>query len=87
MTLRYGNLRIVKRAKLSKIGNEASKIIGKMQKHLNNLYRCQVNQKASKIVEDASHPLFMARFNCCHQGDFIGNHEGQGKFVPRAVNI
>lgn len=57
MTLWYGSLSIVNRVKLSKIVNEASKIIGKTQKQLNDLYRRKVKQKALKIVEDVSHPL------------------------------
>lgn len=42
MTLWYGSLSIVNRVKLSKIVNEASKIIGKTQKQLNDLYRRKV---------------------------------------------
>lgn len=58
MTLWYGNLSVVNRVKLSKIVNEASKIIGMMHRHLSDLYCCKVKQKALMIFGDVSHPFY-----------------------------
>lgn len=55
MTSWYGHFK--NRVMLSKIVNEASKIINKTPRHQNDQYACQVKQKYLVIVGDVSHPL------------------------------
>ena len=53
----HGNLSVKNRAKLARIVNLASKVIGSKQRQLPELYYQAVKRKAVKIVSDNTHPL------------------------------
>ncbi|XDV34345.1 hypothetical protein PO909_004512 [Leuciscus waleckii] len=91
MTSWYGNLTVVNKARLSKIVIEASKIIGKTQRHLNDLYRGKSKEKALKIVGDVSHPLH-SKFQLLPSGrryrqPRVIRKVYQLSFVPNVVKI
>lgn len=58
MIMWYGNLNNKWRNKLQKIVNMASKTLGKPQKQLTSLYNEFIRNKAEKIINDPSHPLY-----------------------------
>ena len=53
----YGNLRMKEKTRLNSIVNSASKVIGKRQKSLPDIYRRTVKKKAQSILMDDKHPL------------------------------
>ena len=53
----FGHLSVKNRSKLSRVVNIASKIIGKSQDPLINIYNLNIKKKANTIVADQSHPL------------------------------
>ena len=76
---------------LSRIINNASKIVGIQQAPLTELHRVSVQRKASKIVKDPSHPLFPS-FNLMPSGRRFREPKWKKvlfkrSFVPSAVSI
>ena len=53
----FGNLSVRDKARLTKVVNQASKIVGCKQKPLSELYSQGLRRKGFQIVNDASHPL------------------------------
>ena len=58
----YGNLSVKNRARLARVVNTASRIIGVEQKQLCDLYHLSVCRKSLSILHDKTHPL-----NFCFQ--------------------
>ena len=53
----YGNLRVKEKARLNRVVNLASKVIGRKQKSLPDIYHQFVIKKAKKILLDNTHPM------------------------------
>ena len=53
----FGHIRVKDKTRLNRVVNVASKIIGKKQKSLKEIHRNFVKRKASKILNDETHPL------------------------------
>ena len=56
----YGYLRVKDKSKLNRIVREATKITGKPQKSLQEIYMTFTKKKARKIMSDTTHPLHSA---------------------------
>ena len=56
----YGNITIKNKARLARIGNTASKLIGRDQRKLSSLYSVAIKRKATQIFSDANHSLISA---------------------------
>ena len=57
ITAWYGNLSVKSKTQLSRIVNQASKIIGKKQIPVSDLYKEFTRRKAGRILRDPTHPL------------------------------
>ena len=53
----YGHISVREKARLNRIVNIASKVVGKKQKCLNDLYQQSVIKKGKNIIDDVNHPL------------------------------
>ena len=53
----YGNVNMKNRAKLARIVNIATKLIGREQNQLSHVYNVALKRKAIKIFHDDTHPL------------------------------
>ena len=87
----YGNLRVKERTKLNRIVNLASKIIGKQQETLSDIFNKFSRRKAIKIVNDSSHPL-NSNFTLLRSGrrykvPLAKRNLHKFSFVPSAINI
>ena len=87
----YGNLRVKERTKLNRIVNLASKIIGKQQEKLSDIFYKFSRRKAIKIVNDSSHPL-NSNFTLLRSGrrykvPLAKRNLHKFSFVPSAINI
>ncbi len=56
MTMGFGNVNIKRRNKLQKTVNVASDIIGKVPRHLSNMYEKLTRREAERILNAPSHP-------------------------------
>ena len=87
----YGNLSVKNRARLARVVNTASKIIGVEQKQLCDLYHLSVCRKSLSILHDKTHPL-----NFCFQHLPSGRrlkvpvakkNVYKKSFIPTAVSV
>ena len=53
----YGYLSVKDKARLNRIVNIASKVVGQKQKGLNDLYQTVAQKKSKSIIKDSTHPL------------------------------
>ena len=63
----YGNVNIKNRAKLARVVNIATKLIGREQNQLSLIYNVALKRKAIQIFRDDTHPLHAA-FNILPSG-------------------
>ena len=87
----YGNLSVKNRARLARVVNTASKIIGVEQKQLCDLYHLSVCRMSLSILHDKTHPL-----NFCFQHLLSGRRLNvplakknvyKKSFIPTAVSV
>ena len=87
----YGNLSVKNRARLARVVNTASKIIGVEQKQLCDLYHLSVSRKSLSIVHGKTDPL-----NFCFQHPPSGRrlkvplakkNVYKKSFIPTAVSV
>ena len=87
----YGNLSVKNRARLARVVNTASKIIGAEQKQLCDLYHLSVCRMSLSILHDKTHPL-----NFCFQHLPSGRrlkvplakkNVYKKSFIPTAVSV
>ena len=87
----YGNLSVKNRARLARVVNRASKIIGVAQKQLHDLSHLSVCRKSLSILHDKTHPL-----NFCFQHLPSGRrlkmplakkNVYKKSFIPTAVSV
>ena len=87
----FGNLGVKDRNRLNRIVNLASKVIGKTQKPIIEIYKDFVKTKAKKIMSDNSHPMCRL-FQLLPSGrrfrtpDWKRNLYGHS-YLPRAIRI
>lgn len=78
------------KTKLNRVVSIASKIVGKPQKQLTNLYTDRLKRKARRIVADATHPL-CNQFELLKSGKRYRVPLAKGifrkSFIPNAINI
>jgi hypothetical protein len=58
ITVWFGNLSAKNKGTLNRVVNTASKIIGRPQSQLSDIYTVSVHRKAFSITSDSSHPLY-----------------------------
>lgn len=87
----YGHLNCRSKNKLSRIVSMASKIVGKPQKALTQLFTERTRKKARSILGDSSHPLF-SQFEPLSSGrryrvPLATKNVFKKSFIPSAINI
>ena len=87
----YGNLGVRETARLNRVVNLASKLIGRKQKPLSQIYYQYAKKKAQKILSDRTHPLNES-FQFLHSGRRLrvpsyNRHLYKLSFVPSAIKI
>ena len=53
----YGYLSVKDKARLNRIVNIASKVVGQKQKGLHELYQTVIQKKSRNVIKDSTHPL------------------------------
>lgn len=87
----FGNLGVRDRNRINRIVKGASKVIGKLQKPISEIYKDSVFNKAKKIIADDSHPM-NSSFNLLPSGrrfrapSWKRNLYGHS-YVPNAIRI
>ena len=87
----FGNLTVKNKTKLTRIVNQASKIIGINQLQMCELYKAALKRKAFQISQDPTHPLHSA-FQRLPSGrryrvPFARKNTFKHSFVPSAISI
>ncbi len=87
----YGHLNCRSKNKLSRIVSMASKIVGKSQKPLTQLYTERTRKKAKSILADSSHRLF-SQFESlcsrkCYRTPLATKNIFEKSFIPGAIHI